>query len=411
MSKLEIPYKDYRKCSLCGYCEINCPTFLEYRDLLKGPRWRVQSTILLDEGRVSLGERVVEALYSCLTCGSCNLKCPLNFNIPEIIVKGRTKANSGVSDFLPQNRFIASQIKKHKNPLGFKSKNRWAEELGIPQKGKTMLFVGCMYPYIDKLEVFLELSLRIGVKRLSSLASLLYKFGFNKAIGNLWRAKENRLYKIAHVLKSLGYELSYLRDEPCCGEILYNMGFFEEFEAHARRFAEYLKEKGVKEIISLSPFCGYTLKEIYPKIIDWWDIEVITLVEAVEERFEGGSIEELRVTYHDPCYYSRHLAIIDEPRMIMERIKGIELVEPKHHGVNTRCVGDGGVELYYPDYAYRVAEIRVRELLDTKARVIVTQCPACIAMIEWVVKKKNLGVEVKDIGEVVFDSMHHHSNG
>jgi len=411
VNRLGIPYKDYRKCSLCGYCEINCPTFLEYRDLLKGPRWRVQSTILLDEGKINLRERVVESLYSCLTCGSCNLKCPLNFNIPEIVITGRATANSEASNFLPQNSFILSQIKRHRNPLGFKSKAKWAEELGISQKGKTLLFVGCLYPFIDKLKVFLELGSKVGVKELSSLANLLYKFGFNKAINHLWRVKEERLYKIGYALRSLGYELSYLRDEPCCGEILYNMGFVDEFETHARHFASYLKEKGVRKMISLSPFCGYTLKEIYPKIIDSWDIEVITLVEAIEERFEGGSIEELKVTYHDPCYYSRHLGIVNEPRGIMERIKGLELIEPEHHGANTLCVGDGGVELYYPEYAYRIAERRVDELLDTNAKVIVTQCPACIAMIEWILKKRSSGVEVKDIGEVVFDSMHHHSNG
>jgi len=367
------------KCSLCGYCEIECPIFLLHRDKVLGPRWRVQGALMLKNGETNPTERIRESLYTCLTCASCVDRCPLNLNIPEIVIEGRN-----LSTKLPQNEIIRRNIIGHGNP--FKVKNSFKPK----RESKTLLFVGCLYPLIDYVVIGLDLLSRFKLYGLLRFPIFLKKM--------------DRVEKIARLLELLGYEFTFLEKEPCCGEILYNMGYLDDFERYARKIHGILKEKGVEKIISLSPFCAYAFKKLYPKFVEGWDIEVLTLVEAINLKFEGGELSAC-VTYHDPCYYARHLGIVKEPREILGRIKGLKLIEPRHHGKKTLCVGDGGLELYYPKISYDVAKRRVSELLSTGASTIVTQCPACIAMIKWVLKREGWKADVRDIGEIVLKSM------
>ncbi len=375
------------KCSLCGYCEVACPTFLNFRDIVFAPRWRVQEAIMLKKGEIEVTEKVARSLFTCLTCASCVEKCPLNLDIPEIVIAGRS--------FVPkekiptQNEIILKNLLKHKNPFGLKNNFEGQKE------SDTLLFIGCIFPNINVMKNLLRFSSKL--IRLSRI----FTSDFSKFL-KIFRRKEDveRVNKIISLLKLLGYDFTLLKDEPCCGEIIYNMGYVEEFKKYIAEVHEILKKHGIRRIIALSPFCAFAFKKLYPKYLNGWDIEVLTLAEAINRRFKRGKMKA-KITYHDPCYYARHLGIVNEPREILKKIEGLELIEVEKSGRNTSCIGDGGLELYYPNIAYEIAKKRFKELASTKADIIVTQCPACMAMIEWV----SCEIQVKDLGELVFESL------
>ncbi len=312
----------------------------------------------------------------------------------------------------PQVPYVKSQMDKRGNPLGASPKelSSWAEGLDIPRRGETILHVGCMYPILGRMEALLDTVIKLGAERVTKLGTALGRLGFDRVLMKFLPAGEKsgeRVRRIAVALKSLGINFAYLGpEEPCCGEVLYNLGYHDAFVKHANRVAEKLRELGVKRMIVLAPFCAYALKKVYPKVVDGWDIEVKTLAEVLAEALRERGLRlgrKLRVTYHDPCYYARFLGIVDEPREALYRIRGVELIEPRHTGLNTKCVGDGGIELTYPELADEVAVMRVRELIETGARVIVTQCPACILMIKRGLKKLGrMDVEITDLGELVY---------
>lgn len=316
-------------------------------------------------------------------------------------------------DFLPQIFYIESLFKKTGNPLGIKKSERsqWAKDLNIPKKGKRILFVGCMYPYLEKMENMLNISSRIGIERSASLASALSKIGLDKIFINTISGKEKesteRLKKIALVLKKLNIDFAYLDDEePCCGEVLYNLGFHEQFKQHAINVMRHLEKLEVKEMIVLTPFCAYTFKELYKQINPEWNIKVKTLVEVLAENINNAKFSKnISVTYHDPCYYARHLNITNEPRKVLKSITGIQIKEPSHNSSNTKCIGDGGLELTYPKLADEVAKDRTKELINTGADIIVTQCPTCILMIKRGLQLLNVEKRVLDLGELVYESM------
>ena len=46
-----------------------------------------------------------------------------------------------------------------------------------------------------------------------------------------------------------------------------------------------------------------------------------------------------RVIYHDPCYLSRGVGVIEEPREVLRSIPGLTLLEFERHGLDSRCCG------------------------------------------------------------------------
>lgn len=314
----------------------------------------------------------------------------------------------------PQVPYIKKQMDKTGNPLGARGRDLsgWSVGLDIPKRGETILFVGCMYPVLGRMEALLDAAIKFGAERAARVGGILSRLGFDRVVTRLISSGEDggeRLRKIAVALKKLGVDYAYLGDEePCCGEVLYNLGYREAFKEHANRVAKKLREYGVKRMIVLAPFCAYALKHVYPKVVDNWDVEVLTLAEVLAKAVKEKGLKvdaKIRVVYHDPCYYTRFLGVVDEPREVLRGIGNIEFAEPRHHGLDTKCVGDGGIELTYPELADEVAAERVKELLETEPDVLLTQCPACILMMRRGLKKLNRNVRVMDLGEIVYEAL------
>jgi Fe-S oxidoreductase len=114
------------------------------------------------------------------------------------------------------------------------------------------------------------------------------------------------------------------------------------------------------------------------------------------------------VTYHDPCQLARYLGIVDEPRRILRAIEGLELVEAERTSGewSTCCGGGGGFEAVFPEMSEILACNRAKELTETGADIIVTQCPGCIMQINTGLKANKVeNVEVLDLAQVVARAM------
>jgi Fe-S oxidoreductase len=214
------------------------------------------------------------------------------------------------------------------------------------------------------------------------------------------------------VLQNLGMAPGYLADEePCCGAPLHASGLHREFANNARSAHETLKGYGVKQIVGLVPSCTHALRNLFPKYVENYDLEVKHFVEVAAELVPGKNLgypEPVKVTYHDPCQLGRFLGLIDEPRRVLNSIKNIELVETDwtKGEWSTCCGGGGGFEAVFPELSQILAANRVQELLDTGADIIVTHCPGCIMQLKDGLKDlKVKNVKVMDLAEVIAAAM------
>ena len=111
-----------------------------------------------------------------------------------------------------------------------------------------------------------------------------------------------------------------------------------------------------------------------------------------------------KVTYHDPCYLGRHNGIYDEPRDVLKKIPGLELIEMPDSRKDSLCCGGGGGRVWMDTpKGERFSDLRLKQAHEVGAEVLATSCPYCITMFED--SRLNLEYEeilqIKDITEII----------
>ncbi|MEM1610954.1 MAG: (Fe-S)-binding protein, partial [Sulfolobales archaeon] len=196
--------------------------------------------------------------------------------------------------------------------------------------------------------------------------------------------------------------------ELCCGDPLRRIGEESRFQDIALKNIQLLKSLGVKRIVTICPHGYNVFKNEYRDIDPSFDIEVLhhsqLLAKLIEEgRIKPGARIEEPVTLHDSCYIARINRIVDEPRKII-RISSKEYREVRRSGFRTFCCGAGGANYWYdvPERK-RISVERVEELVSTGSKVIVAECPFCIAMLEDALRNLGLdkSVRVRDLSEIL----------
>ncbi|MDO8578379.1 MAG: (Fe-S)-binding protein [Dehalococcoidales bacterium] len=320
--------------------------------------------------------------------------------------------------------YLADNITTKQNVLGAAkaSKSKWAKDLHFSKDNGTIFFAGCGYQYDSELESLMALLRRmdrspVGADAAMNFANLQKKIGIDagaiyRRVTGSEKGEAQPLRDAVKILNRLGIEFGYLgEDEPCCGGPLYYFGLHSRFEKHGRETYNRLKDFGVKRIISIVPSCTNTLRNAIPAVVGTHDIEVKHFTEVVAERIDRLSLRfprEVKVTYHDPCQLTRYLGLSDEPRRILQAIKGIQLVEPvwTKRDFATCCGGGAGFEAVFPELSQILAVNRANELTATGAQIIVTQCPGCIMQLKSGLKESGAaGVEVLDLAQILAMSL------
>ena len=325
----------------------------------------------------------------------------------------------------PGLAFLADNITSKQNVLGAArgQSARWAQGLNLPKKAETIFFAGCGYQYSSELETLMSLIRRLDKSAIGAELPLRFA-NFQKKLGGdlaaiyrkVWTKGGNTdvqpLRDAVKVLGGFGIEFGYLADdEPCCGAPLYYAGWHQKFAENAQQAYQKLKALGVKRIISIVPSCTYALRNLFPLYVDGYDLEVRHFSEAVLDGISSRQIgfpRQVKVTYHDPCQLARYLGLIEEPRQILRAIKGIELVEPDWTKGEwaTCCGGGGGFEAVFPELSQVLAVNRVKELVETGAEIIVTQCPGCVMQLKDGLRElKTDGIAVLDLAQVLAMAM------
>ena len=332
-------------------------------------------------------------------------------------------ANKGLVP--PGLAYLADNINTKHNLLGAGkgAGSKWAKDMQLPRDAETVFFAGCGYQYSSDLESLMSLMRRMDKGGVSDMA--MGVAGFQKKLGidaaGIYRKMMGGrggedggevLRDAVKVLRKLGLSFGYLGDEePCCGGILHYMGLEEDFTRHAKEVRSQLKSHKVSRIVGIVPSCTYTMRNLVAKVAPDAGLEVKHFSQIVAEKVPSLSLKfptSAKVTYHDPCQLVRFMGIVEEPRTILKAIQGIEFVEPEWATREwaTCCGGGGGFEAVFPEMSEILASNRAKELADTGADIIVTQCPGCIMQIKTGLKNiKADKVEVLDLAQVVARAM------
>ncbi|HEX5624563.1 MAG TPA: (Fe-S)-binding protein [Saprospiraceae bacterium] len=214
------------------------------------------------------------------------------------------------------------------------------------------------------------------------------------------------------ILNEIGYSFAILGDEEkCTGDPARRAGNEFLFQMLAVQNVETLNQYQVQKIVCTCPHCFNTLKNEYPEL--GGNYEVIHYTSFLDHLIKEGKLiiepgEKMQVRYHDSCYLGRINGVYEAPRHLIEALQ-YELIEMKRSKENGLCCGAGGGQMFKEEETgtRRVNIERVEELLETNPRIIASNCPFCLTMIQDGVKEKDRQdqVMVYDLAELIVQNM------
>lgn len=204
------------------------------------------------------------------------------------------------------------------------------------------------------------------------------------------------------------------KEEICNGDPARRAGNEFLFQMMAHQNIQLLDGYEIKKIVTACPHCFNIFKNGYPALGGNYEVihHTVFLQQLIDEgkikMKENGTFKGKRITYHDSCYLGRANNIYEAPRKVLEALD-VELVEMKRSKSNGFCCGAGGAQVFKEEErgTIRVNEERSREAIGTGAKIIASNCPYCMMMLNDGVKANGQeeSVEVIDLAELIAESM------
>jgi len=374
---------DSYACIMCFRCQEVCPAYatgkvLSPAALEINKRYHLNAGGGTDVPMLNLISE--EAVWACTSCGACVDICPVGNEPMRDILEIRRNLTLMENNFPRQLENAFKGMERNANPWNVSRADRmkWAEGLNVPTIEKNpepdvLWWVGCA-PATDSR----------AQKTAQAFAKILHAAGVNFAV--------------------LG------QNEQCTGDPARRAGREDIFFGLASANVEILNEIKPKRIVTTCPHCLHTIKNEYPAF--GGNYEIIHHTQLINELVGAGKIsmnldgDNMKVTFHDPCYLGRHNKIFDAPRETLKSAGALTIEMPRNSS-KSFCCGAGGAQMWKEEEpgTMRVSEARYQEAKETGANTIAVGCPFCMTMLNDASKADAGAIQVKDVAELVLERM------
>ncbi|MGZ5134659.1 MAG: (Fe-S)-binding protein [Flavitalea sp.] len=216
-------------------------------------------------------------------------------------------------------------------------------------------------------------------------------------------------FNMVKVLEKAGCKVTYNTNQTCCGQPAFNAGFWDD----AREVcAKFLKDfKGTEFVVAPSASCVGFVRNYYSKLFDnssyhneVKDLQKRTfefsdfLVNVLQVDDFGASLHA-KATYHDSCAGLRECNIKKEPRQLLSKVKGLELVEM--HEVETCCGFGGTFAVKFEPISIGMADQKIINAGNTGAECIISTDLSCLMHIDGYIKHKGSNLQTMHLADVL----------
>jgi glycolate oxidase iron-sulfur subunit len=382
------------QCIHCGLCLPACPTYTLLGTETDSPRGRISLIRAAAQGRIELEGVFQEHIQLCLACRSCETACPSGVQYGSLVEIARIT------------------LEKQRTPGAVERFIRW---LGLRQlmpalgRLKTAARMGRVYQSlglgraVGKMH-FLPEKLRLMNGMLPPLP-VSYQdyripapaFGekrgtiafFHGCIQEAFLAGINQA--TIRVLQRNGFEVHFPDMQTCCGAAHLHLGEEEHARELARRNIDAFidSEKDIPPytaIVNNAGGCGAMLKD-YPHLLSndpEYLPKAVAFASKVKDISEFLSVRlalppegEVKgvAAYADSCHLRHAQKVVSPPRLLLECIPGLELVEMKHPD---HCCGSAGVyNLVNTEIANQLLDLKMEDIATTGSDYIVVANTGC----------------------------------
>ncbi len=400
-------------CIHCGFCLQSCPTYRVLGYEPDSPRGRLYLIKSLLENRVGPEESVLEHLYKCIVCRGCETACPSGIKYGFIMDSMRSQiSKSHEFSFIKKLELSigAKFLISHIDFLRFiMSVIRLSQKIGIDR------LVRHMPKPLNELD-YLMPSLPTSKIHYSKIPEIIRPDSKRRARvgflhGCLMEAAlpwVNRA--MIHVLLANGYEVITPRNQTCCGAAPLHEGFIEYAKKLARRNIDIFERADVDYVLSSASGCVATLK-MYDELLkndSKYENKAKEFKNKVKDFselfFENGFDKnfgelDLKVTFHDSCSLAHAQKITKQPRIILNSIPGLKLVEMKDSDL---CCGAGGLNwILYPEITRETLGMKLQNAKATNASVVLVSNIPCYLNISRGVRRLKLDMKVAHYVELL----------
>lgn len=218
------------------------------------------------------------------------------------------------------------------------------------------------------------------------------------------------------LLQNLGFPVLYPQAQTCCGQPAFNQGFIPQAKQLARRFLTIFDQ--AERIICPSGSCTAMVRKHYPELFHNEPEWSARARETAQKIFEVSQfltlfvpLEKIKasfpftVTYHDACHANRVLGIFKEPRDLLARVAGLQLIEMES---SQACCGFGGLfSQKYPNLSRAIGRDKAKAIQKSGAQWVVSNDPGCLMTIQTRLQEQGLPIGVKHLVEILAGNSAH----
>jgi L-lactate dehydrogenase complex protein LldE len=216
-------------------------------------------------------------------------------------------------------------------------------------------------------------------------------------------------FNTVRLLEKAGCTVTYNDKQTCCGQPAFNAGFWDDSKVICEKF---LKDFDADTfIVGPSASCVGFVKNYYIKLFDnssyHNDVKAISsnifelsdfLVHKLKVIDFGATLEG-KATYHDSCAGLRECKIKNEPRQLLEKVKGLQLHEMED--VETCCGFGGTFAVKFEEISVAMGEQKVEHALDTGAEYLISTDLSCLMHLQGYINGKKHPLKTMHLADVL----------
>lgn len=380
------------QCIKCTICTVYCPVLAVNPDY-PGPK---QAGPDGERYRLKNPEFYDAALKYCLNCKRCEVACPSNVKIGDIIQTAR--------------------LKYDKRPVSLRDRMLASTDF-MGKMATSMSFI--VNPVLKLPVTKAAMDMTLGIDRHRNFptysSSTFESWMRRKAPDQTHYANQLSYFHgcfvnynnpslgrdFVKLMNAIGYGVNLLEKERCCGVAKIANKMVDEARRDARlNIASMRKSVGEgRPVIATSSTCVFTIRDEYPHLLDVENADIrdnILLATAFLNRLvDEGQVKLVfrkdyrkRITYHTPCHMQK-LGWAIHSISLLRSIPGLTLVP-----LESSCCGIAGTYGFKKEnYAYSQAIGRelFDRILEAGVDLVATDCETCKWQIEM-----STGVKVEN---------------
>lgn len=409
-------YAEILRCSHCGMCLNQCPTFRVLGWEPDSPRGRIYLMRAVAEGRLEINPDFREHMEVCLACRACETACPASVAFGRLVEAARWQVRQTLPMSLGERilRWVVfAGLLARPALLRLLAAGLWAyHATGLRRLAQRFGILGRLPAPLRTMEGMLPERIPFRTMPTGRVYPAVGERRGRVALlaGCVMRTLLAPIQEATiRVLTRQGFEVVVPAGQGCCGALHAHAGEREMARALARRnLAAFMREE-VDAILVNAAGCGVAMKEYG----EWlgrdprWAAAARAFSARVRDVTEFLDAVGLRpplrrlagkAVYQDPCHLAHGQGVRAQPRRLLQAV-GLTVIDLPDGDV---CCGSAGIyNVTHPEIAAALLAEKVQAIQRLAPQRVVTANAGCLLQLAMGLRQAGLALPVQHVVEVL----------